>query len=184
MGTCRPGLCQPFVSGGGMPAEHLCIPKCVAGSSLAQGALTLLEFVLGSWLAKRTNSTGVIASLVLGVFSPGLGPTLCISSLVGMILLCQVLGAGRLGHRPAWSRPVRSGLEGASSHRTSLPATRADSWHSILGRRVCLPGSPPPARVHTQCGAGQCTPVGVSKYLLKNGVRQLTVNRFQSLFDG
>ena len=129
-------LCQ----GGGMPTEHLCIPKCVAGGSLAQGALTVLECVMGSWLANRTNSTGVIALLVLGVFSPGLGPTLSISSLIGMILL---LGAGRLGHRPAWSRPVRSGLEGASSHRTSLPATRADSWHSILGRRVCLPGSPP-----------------------------------------
>ena len=132
-----------FCVRGGMPTEHLCIPKCVAGSSLAQGALTLLECVVGSWLAKRTNSTGVIALLVLGVFSPGLGPTLCISSLVGMIMLCQVLGAGRLGHRPAWSRPVRSGLEGASSHRTSLPATQADSWHSVLGRRVCLPGSPP-----------------------------------------
>ena len=70
-----------------MPTEHLCIPKCVAGSSLAQGALTLLECVVGSWLAKRTNSTAETALLPLGLFSPGLGPTLAISLLVGAMPL-------------------------------------------------------------------------------------------------
>ena len=38
-----------FCVRGGMPTEHPCIPKCVAGSSLAQGALTLLECVACLW---------------------------------------------------------------------------------------------------------------------------------------
>ena len=82
-----PALALPTVFlRGGVAMEHLCIPICVAGSWLAQG-LALLERAVGSWLAKRTNSTAETALLPLGLFSPGLGPTVAMSLLVGAILL-------------------------------------------------------------------------------------------------
>ena len=78
-----PALALPTVFlRGGVAMEHLCIPICVAGNWFA-----LLERAVGSWLAKQTNSTAETALLPLGLFSPGLGPTLAMSLLVGAMLL-------------------------------------------------------------------------------------------------